>query len=163
MKTAGPFHNGIAFVSQASHHYGAIDKRGKALTPFIYDDINWFTDDTIRVTVGKEETILDKQFQPLFKLPGGCELSGKPTGGFCEFKMQNGKYRYWNIEAKRFIPGEFQYTSPFYFSKAVVSTANPNHFGVIDTDGNWVIKPHYNSLLACGKDRFIAGIAAVIR
>lgn len=163
-KTHGGFDNefrhGIAFVERPTKKgygglYGAIDKLGRTVIPFTYEDLRWLSDDLIAARMKNKTLILDSRFKITKSIPTRGYVSYLSENVLAENSSEN-NMRLLNDEGKVFGPRCCRIWS--FQSGMAVAQNEIEKYGVIDNKGNWVLKPVYEHLERCGKDRFIARI-----
>ncbi len=84
---------------------------------------------------------------------------GNLREGLLSFKEDiGGKYGFIDEKGKIVIkPPQFAFAQDFCEKRAVVNIMN--NYGVINTEGNYVIEPKYNDIILLGENRLAIGIA----
>ena len=142
---------------QGDYLYGYLNRRGKEVIPLSYESASDFQD-------GKA----------LVKIKGGSyaliDLTGKVFNsytypfvddygeGMLAFRESNdGKWGYMDESGKVIIGQKFTGTQPFEEGRAIVHTSDLS--GLIDQEGQYIIKPQYNLLLNLEEGQFALGKA----
>jgi hypothetical protein len=142
---------------QGEYLYGYLNRGGKEVIPLSYESASDFQD-------GKA----------LVKIKGGSyaliDLTGKILNsytypfvddygeGMLAFRESNdGKWGYMDETGKVVIEKKFTGTQHFVEGKAIVQTSEL--YGLIDTEGQFIIKPHYNTLLNLEEGHYALGKA----
>ncbi|MFF2089654.1 WG repeat-containing protein [Paenibacillus sp. NPDC058174] len=158
-------HDGRAVVSATQDggdsKYGYIDRQGAVAIPLQYEDAGDFSHGRALVKVKDHEFALI--------LPNGVKLAtynyafvGQPGDGYLPFRQtENGKTGYINELGAVVIPPRYAMALPFESGRAIINMSEgvDNQYGVIDRQGNTVIKPIYNDIQQLGNERFAVGKA----
>lgn len=151
------FNEGLAWVSPTNSHPTAIDKNGKELfsikdaehVKIFKDGIAAYSKkDSISEKWGFVSTSGETIIQPKFYATGNF------SEGLCAVKDEAGNWTY--IDKKGVVKFEKSYGSAtdFINKKAIVQNLFEEKFGVIDSDGNYLIEPTLDSI-AADKDSFL--------
>lgn len=136
---------------------GIIDGQGNVIVPFEYDDIGWFSEGLaiVEKTTGKT---LEQRWNN--RKCGYIDLDGKLviplkfkiarnfSEGLAAVENENYKVGYINKQGELVIPYRFVDGEDFKNGRAVVrANIHGGPYGVIDTKGNWILKPeqHWES------------------
>lgn len=145
----GEFSEGFAQV----YGEGYIDTTGKIVIGLGYDLITPFVNGIAEVAQDylSPSYYIDKQ---------GNDMTEKVSSGLKMYKDEaTGLYGFQNMKGDIIINAQYYEASPFLYDHALVNVGsdfNNGRYGVIDTNGNWVIEPKY-----CGIIRMKNGIIAV--
>lgn len=157
----GDYQEGRAVVAntneQGEYLYGYLNRRGKEVIPLSYESASDF-----------------QKGKALVKIKDGSyaliDLTGKVLNtytypfvddygeGMLAFRESNdGKWGYMDESGKVVIGQKFTGTQPFVEGKAIVHISDLS--GLIDREGKFIIKPHYNTLLNLEEGHFALGKA----
>lgn len=158
----GDYKEGRAVVANTNENgeylYGYLNRRGNEVIPLSYESASDFQD-------GKALVKLKEGGYALIDLTGKVLNSYSYPfvddygEGMLAFRKSNdGKWGYMDESGKVLIEPQFMGTQPFVKEKAIVNVEN-NHYGLIDRQGKFIIKPNYNSLLNLEENRYALGKA----
>ena len=163
------FREGIAIVSKNDlknnkRRYGAINKEGKIVIDFLYEDLIGFSEG---LSSGKKfgsskYGFIDKDGKEVIKAEfdfAGFFSEGKALVGVREKKNGIQNYGFINRRGEYVVKPKFKYgVSPFSEGLAAVGVDIGKNLkvGFIDETGNFVIKPQYDNA-----EGFSEGLAAV--
>jgi hypothetical protein len=161
----GDYHEGRAVAANNTEHgdylLGYLNKRGKEVIPLSYEAASDFQDGKA-VVKAKEGgySLIDLTGKVLNSYPFPfVNFYGEGLLAFKE--KEEGNWGYMDESGKVVIEPLFRDVQQFIDGKAIVTVENNNqsYYGLIDKQGNFIIKPHYNSLLNLGEDRYALGKA----
>lgn len=121
--------------------WGYVDKNGDEVIPCQYEDARNFSEGLAAVLINNEWVFIDKTgkevLNPTAKIPF-LEIVGSFKNGLCWYKV--GKfYGFFDKNGRTKIKP--QYTKVFDFENGVARVVYDRKTGVIDTKGNWLLKP----------------------
>jgi hypothetical protein len=158
----GDYKEGRAVAANTTENgkyvYGYLNRRGNEVIPLSYETASDFQD-------GKALVKLKEGSYALIDLTGKVLNSysypfvGDYGEGMLAFRRSNdGKWGYMDESGTVLIEPQFTGTQPFIEEKAIVNVEN-NHYGLIDRQGKFIIKPQYASLINLGENRYALGKA----
>lgn len=165
---ARPFFNGVAVVSKATdfheqkfghdiatfgYLFGFIDKSGKMLTEFVYDDADDMRAGVARVRKGTKLGLVNPQGQEIVK-PAYSDI-----GVFNEGKAvvgQNGIYGFINDKGEEIIKPQFQFA--YAFNNGMAGVWLKDKYGYIDETGTLKVAAQFDAVKP-----FSEGKAAVLK
>ncbi|MEH7011594.1 WG repeat-containing protein [Neobacillus niacini] len=159
----GDYQKGRALVANTNEHgeclYGYLNRRGNEVIPLSYESASDFKD-------GKALVKMKEGSYALIDLTGKV-LNSYPYPFVDDYgedmlafrKSNDGKWGYMDESGKVLIEPQFTGTQPFVEGKAIVNVDH-NIYGLIDKQGKFIIKPHYNSLLNLEENRYALGKAS---
>lgn len=156
----GDYKEGRAVAANTNENgeylYGYLNRRGNEVIPLSYESASDFQD-------GKALVKLKEGSYALIDLTGKVLNSYSypfvddyGEGMLAYRKSNDGKWGYLDESGKILIEPQFMGTQPFVEEKAIVNVEN-NHYGLIDRQGKFIIKPNYNSLLNLEENRYALG------
>ncbi|MFN8237810.1 MAG: WG repeat-containing protein [Chitinophagales bacterium] len=138
------------------YYYGAIDKNGKLVIPDTFSFLGNCRDGLLNFKQNNKYGYLDKQGK--VAIPPMYQNSASFANGLAPVQLDgSGKYGYINTENKLVIEPKYVFADGFYEGYATVyaerkyynmsaGKTNSNKMGLIDTKGNEVIAPVYESI-----------------
>ncbi|MDR7077114.1 hypothetical protein J2Y03_002137 [Neobacillus niacini] len=140
---------------QGEYLYGYLNRRGNEVIALSYESANNFINGKALVKMKAGSfALIDLTGKVLKSYP--YEMVDDYGEGMLAFRKSNeGKWGYMDESGKVMIEPKFTGTQSFIEGKAIVNV--DNNYGLIDTQGNYIIKPNYNSLLYLGENRFALG------
>jgi hypothetical protein len=161
----GDYHEGRAVAANNNEHgdylLGYLNKRGKEVIPLSYEAASDFQDGKAVVKVKEDGySLIDLTGKVLKSYP--YPFVNYYGEGLLAFKeKEEGNWGYMDESGKVVIEPQFIGVQQFIDGKAIVTveTNKQSFYGLIDRQGNFIIKPHYNSLLNLGEDRYAIGKA----
>lgn len=114
--------------------WGFIDKEGKTIIPFEYDDADYFFEGLARVKKNGKYGFIDKQGKII--IPFEYDDVGSFFKGLANVK-KNGKWGYIDKQDKTIIPFEYDEVRPFH--QKIVSVKKNEKWGFIDVEGNTIV------------------------
>jgi hypothetical protein len=158
----GDYQEGRATAANTNEHgeylYGYLNRRGNEVIPLSYESASDFQD-------GKALVKLKEGSYALIDLTGKVLNSYSYPfvddygEGMLAFRKSNdGNWGYMDESGKVLIEPQFTGTQPFVEDKAIVNVEH-NHYGLIDRQGNFIVKPQYSSLINLGENRYALGKA----
>ncbi|MGZ4160244.1 MAG: WG repeat-containing protein [Neobacillus sp.] len=161
----GDYKEGRALIADTDANgqylYGYLNRRGKEVLPLSYVSASDFNK-------GKAIVKMKNESYALIDLTGKVVKSySYPTvmnygEGMLAFQMsKDGKFGYMDEQGNSVIEPQFSEAQPFIGGLAIVNLSDDfrNHYGLIDRNGHFIIKPNYNSLLHLGEGRYAIGKA----
>lgn len=163
------FKNGLACVSKEveehtqkfnhdivtiGYRFGFIDKNGKQIIDFLYEDASNFRDGIARVKEKNLFGIINKNGEIILK------PSYKNIGNFFENKAiinDNDKFGFIDISGKIIIKPQFDIAFDFSEGLAAIYISKTKKYGFINDKGETIIKPAYD-----GVRPFSGGKAAIL-
>jgi hypothetical protein len=159
----GDFHEGRALAANNNGHdeylFGYLNRRGNEVIPLSYEGASDFQDSKALVK-GKENgySLIDLTGKVLKSYP--YPIVNYYGEGMLAFREQEeANWGFMDESGMVVIEPKYTGVQPFINGKAIVTVENNNHdyYGLIDRQGKFIIKPHYNSLLNLGEDMFALG------
>ncbi|HEY5561409.1 MAG TPA: WG repeat-containing protein [Clostridiaceae bacterium] len=141
--------------------YGYLDRDGKEVIPLKYQSANDFSS-------GKAVVKISENLFALINLKGEIlhtykyALVGPSGDNLLIFRESlDGKSGYMDESGKVILPPKYFTAAPFNAGRAVVNMSNDytNKYGLIDKNGNFIIKPIYNNINPIGEYRLALGKA----
>jgi hypothetical protein len=136
------------------YRFGFIDKTGKQVIDFLYEDVSNFNQGIARVKVKNLFGIINKNGEAILK------PSYKNIGNFFENKAiinDNGKFGFIDISGKIIIKPQFDAAFDFSEGLAAIYNSQTKKYGFINDKGETIIKPEYD-----GVRPFSEGKAAIL-
>jgi hypothetical protein len=161
----GNFTSGRAVASKRVgdvYYYGYLDREGKEIIPIKYKNAYDFKDGKALVELEDNKFAL---INTLGKILNTYEYEFVGPIGDNELlafsRKSEGEKGYINIAGNIIIEPRFTIALPFEKGRAVVNIAKDysNKYGLIDTQGNYVIQPEYNDINIIGEKRASVGEA----
>jgi hypothetical protein len=161
----GSFRSGRAVTSNRvgdMYYYGYLDREGKEIIPIKYKNAYDFKNGKAIVEIEDNKFAL---INTLGEILNTYEYSFVGPLGDNELlafsKESEGKKGYINIAGNIIIEPRFTIALPFERGRAVVNITEDysNKYGLIDTQGNFVIPPEYNDINIIGEERAAVGEA----
>jgi hypothetical protein len=146
---------------QGQYLYGYLNRRGKEILPLDFETASDFND-------GKAVVKMKDGSFALINLTGKIlnkytyVFVGKLGGGLLPFqKTKDGKFGYIDEQGRIVIEPQFSSAQPFIDGRAIVNVSDDykDHYGLINRNGSFLIKPNYDNLLNLGERRFALGKA----
>ncbi|PAE38808.1 WG repeat-containing protein [Bacillus sp. 7884-1] len=161
----GDYQEGRAVVANNNEHgdylLGYLNRRGKEVIPLSFEAASDFQDSKAVVKVKEGGySLIDLTGKVLKSYP--YPFVNYYGEGMLAFKeKEDGNWGYMDESGKVVIEPKYIGVQQFIDGKAIVTVENHNHdyYGLIDRQGNFIIKPHYNSLLNLGEERYALGKA----
>jgi hypothetical protein len=161
----GDYQEGRAVVAntneQGEYLYGYLNRRGKEVIPLSYESASDFQDGKVLVKIkGGIYALINLTGKVLKSYP--YPFVNYYGEGMLAFKeREDGNWGYMDESGKVAIEPKYIGVQQFIDGKAIVTVENHNHdyYGLIDRQGNFIIKSHYNSLLNLGEERYALGKA----
>lgn len=159
-------HEGRAVFNEAaggngSSRYGYLDPEGHEAIAAQYAEAGDFSGGKAVVKIQENEyALIDRNGRRLATYP--YAYVGPIGEGLLAFqKDAGGKYGYIDEKGSVVIPAAFTSAFPFHQGCAIVNTAEDyqSRFGVIDRQGEWVIRPEYDDIRDLNEGRFALGRA----
>ena len=125
------------------YRFGFIDKNGKQVIDFIYDDASNFKDGTARVKEKNLFGIINKNGEVVLK------PTYKNLGNFYEGKAiinDNGKFGFIDMSGKIIIKPQFDHAFDFSQGLAAIYSSQTKKYGFINDKGEQIIKPEYDAV-----------------
>ncbi|MGG3468348.1 WG repeat-containing protein [Neobacillus pocheonensis] len=141
--------------------YGYLNKRGKEVISLTYEYASDFKDGkaVVKTSAGSYE-LIDKTGKVLKRYPY-IFVGNYGQGRLAFQKEQNGKFGYIDEQGTIVIEPKFSGAQPFIQNRAVVNVLEDfkDHYGLINLNGLFTIKPNYNRLDYLEEDRYAIGKA----
>ena len=156
------YQEGRAVVANTNEHgdylYGYLNRRGNEVIALSYESASDFQNGKALVKIKEGSyALIDLTGKVLKSYP--YEMVDDYGEGMLAFRKSNeGKWGYMDESGKVMIEPKFTGTQSFIEGRAIVNV--DNNYGLIDTQGNFIIKPNYNSLLYLGENRYALGKSA---
>lgn len=158
------FKDGMAYFSQKStderYLYGYIDKLGKIVIQPKYEEAGSFVNGKALVKLGENNyEIIDKSGKTLSSF--NHYYTGYMGEGLIAFRgKSDDKAGYMDEDGRVMIPPSFDYVEAFQDGFAVVGLYEDfyTRYGLINSKGNYVIKPEYSEIRNIGEGMFAVGI-----
>lgn len=148
------YSEGVIAVKSSNGKYGYVDKTGKVVIPFKYDDAEEFHNGTAVVYIKDGYTLIDKSGKILLgKIYAGLMVSSSELIEI--YDKETKKYGYINNRGEIVIP--LIYDNATYFENGVAFVKINEKYRIIDTNGKSRYEKTYDYATA-----FIEGIALVI-
>jgi hypothetical protein len=157
----GDYQEGRAITAntneQGEYVYGYLNRRGKEVIPLSYESASDFQNGKALVKIkggnyaliGLTGQVLNSYTYPFVDDYGE---------GMLAFRDSNeGKWGYMDESGKVLIGQKFTGTLPFEAGKAIVQSSDL--YGLVDREGQFTIKPHYNILLNLEEEHYALGKA----
>lgn len=151
------FSEGLAWVASNNADLTAIDKSGKEkfsikgaerVSIFKEDLAAYSVKDSIREKWGFVNTYGETVIKPQFSATGNF------SNGLCAVKDENGNWGFVDKKGSYKIESKFKSAGNFENGKAIVQDQFEEKFGVIDSEGKFIIDPKFQALKA-DKDIFL--------
>ncbi|NMA67233.1 MAG: DUF3298 domain-containing protein [Clostridiaceae bacterium] len=150
------FNEGLAFL-QGSKEKGYVDKTGNLVLPVEYEILGSFLNGRAKVSWGYDE--------PSFYIDiEGNDLTDTVSSGLTMYKeYYTGHFGYVNNDDVAVIPAQFSKAEPFLNGYAIVGIeVNTDSsygiaYGVIDTQGRFIIDPVYSYIVRMYNGAFTVG------
>lgn len=159
VESVSEFREGRAFFKTASGKYGYIDVAGKVVIEPIYDNVTFFENNSARVYKSLDETsgetfIIDKNGKEYFQVNpdyGVYMNFSEHKIGYEESIGDEKGYGFLGEKGEKILKASSKYTdiSPFYNGYAVFTNKSEEQ-GLMDKEGNVVIRSKYVSLKEAG-------------
>ncbi len=144
------FSEGLALVADSTH-VGYIDFEGRTVVPLIYDEGSDFHTGLAIVEKGQRFGVVDHRGNLI--VPVSYDAIEWANEGFISVE-KDGIFTYLNRRGKDGFGKNFTAAEPFFKGSAIVGVGDEK--GVIDTAGNWVIKPEFLDLQRLSNGNYIA-------
>ncbi len=144
------FSDGLVSVFK-NGKYGYMDKQQKLVVPYKYQEAFGFSDGVAVVINDGQQGVIDKTGKVI--IPLEHESIGSFSSGLGAISVADASgsvlYGYMNKTGKIVIIPNWSMVNPFSEGLAVVrfDTLTSSKWGVIDTKGNYVIKPKYDEII----------------
>jgi hypothetical protein len=139
---ASYFSEGLCHVL-SNGKWGYIDKTGKTVIPFQYEDADCFSEGLAVVKQNGKYGYIDKTDKTV--IPFQYEYADRFSEGLAIVK-QNGKRGYIDKTGKTVIPFQYESVDRFRDGFAVVSDQSVYKLGIINKAGTWIIQPQFTSI-----------------
>ena len=136
----GDFFNGFAEYSTVKGKFGFINKSGQPVSPCIYDEVSYFSENLAAVKMYGKWGFIDEKGKIVIK-PEYDATDAFYEGLACV--CSNGKCGFINKLGKLVIPLKFNTTHSFFPNGLAAVSQENNKWGFINKKGDWVIKPHF--------------------
>lgn len=173
------FENGLAVVSSSpavvKPKYGIVSTSGKFVVPMTYDAISAIGNGKFWAHKNNRVWILDSSGKVFIQFPRGCTSAAPPDKfekntwiacGFGGKINQSLKWGYCDVAGKIVMSPRFAAAESFIGKKAVAYEKLSGiglACGVIDRQGNWVVKPKYRSIALIDDNHWNLGEVATGR
>ncbi len=148
------YSEGVIAVKSSNGKYGYVDKTGKVVIPFKYDDAEEFHNGTAVVYIKDGYTLIDKSGKILLeKIYSGVMASYSDLIEI--YDKETKKYGYINNSGEIVIP--LIYDNATYFENGVAFVKISEKYRMIDTNGKYKNEKTYDYATVC-----IEGMALVI-
>jgi len=142
---------------QGEYLYGYLNRRGKEVIPLSYESASDFQDGKALVKIkGGIYALIDLTGKVLKSYPYPF-VDDYGEGALAFREINDGKWGYMDESGKVIIDPQFTGTQHFVEGKAIVQTSDL--YGLIDREGQFIIKPHYNTLLYLEEEHYALGKA----
>lgn len=153
------YKDGLLSFSDANMKYGFMDLTGKVIIPAKFLNADDFNDGRAVVKTGEDKfSVIDKSGRALEVLKSYNEYES--SEGFTPFYDEKSKlYGYKNYSGDVVIEPAFYSAGRFSRGYAVVSVESReicDTYGLIDTNGKYILKPEYSGITYLGSDMFAA-------
>lgn len=138
----------------SSARYGIIDKKGNDIVPALYDD-RFYSSGNYVVAQNTDKGINDiwnLASKTKARLPYS-ETAFSIGENKLAFRSKNGLFGYCDLQGKELLAPKYKSADVFVNGRAVV-TDEAGQYGVINTSGEYVIKPSYSYIGRIGKTLF---------
>ncbi|MBO0960635.1 WG repeat-containing protein [Neobacillus sp. MM2021_6] len=139
--------------------HGFLNKRGKVVIPLIYPSASDFSEGkaVVKTKSGLYE-LIDLTGKVLQSYPFAF-VDQYGQGLLVYKKREDGKLGYIDEQGKTVLEPQFSSAEAFIDDRAIVglTVKNNHYYGVIDREGNFLIKPNYTSIMDLGENRFAIG------
>jgi hypothetical protein len=156
----GDYKEGRAVAANTTENgeylYGYLNRRGNEVIPLSYEFASDFQNGKALVKVKEGSfALIDLTGKVLHSY--SYPFVGDYGEGMLAFRKSNEeKWGYMNEAGKVLMEPQFTGTQPFVEDKAIVNVEQ-NHYGLIDRQGKFIIKPQYASLIYLGENRYALG------
>lgn len=148
---SGSFYDGKAIIMTEGGMYGYIDKKGKVVIPPVYENASPFYDGYALVKKDGSVMFIDGNQKEIVKFDKGIFPLSYPTeGSYPYIKKESEECGIRKLNGEDVIKAEKKYATftPF-FNGYTVFTNYENHAGLMNKNGEVIIRAKYESLLLC--------------
>lgn len=142
------------FIASENEKYGILNAGGKVTVPIIYDTLflgeEYLIGKYSNEKIPLEWHVLQFSGEVLFKKD--CTAMGIGNQGYFSF-LENSSWGFFDYEGEKSIPNQYDDVDPFIEGKSIARYMNSD--GVINRNGEWLIKPRKDSLQHLVKDIYV--------
>lgn len=145
------FYDGKAIIMTDEEMYGYIDKKGKVVIPPVYDKASLFYDGYALVKKDGIVMFIDENQKEIVKFDKGIVPLAYPReGSYPYIKEDSDECGIRKLSGEDVIKADKKYTSfSSFFNGYTIFTNSENMLGLMDMNGEVIIRAKYESLLLC--------------
>lgn len=145
----GPLNEGMCIVGNDIGQFGAIDCNGDLRVPLIYHDLSKFNEKGLSFGhLGQDPVLVNQSGFVIANLPSHITniMLSNSNEGLVQYESNSYKYGYLDSTTwTEIIQAQFDTTTPF--SNGLAQVSLDSGCGVINTAGQFVVEPIYDSLI----------------
>ncbi|WML49902.1 WG repeat-containing protein [Neobacillus sp. PS3-34] len=147
--------------NKGNYLYGYLNRWGKEVIPLEYESATDFNNGKAVVKIKNGPFVLIGLTGKVLHTYQFAHVSNYSEGLIAFQREKNGKFGYINEQGKVVIEPQFTFAEPFIEGKAIVNVSEDfkNKYGLIDSNGKFLIKPIYESIISLGEKRVAVGKA----